>query len=136
MSRESGNCEAGSSQSTHAACLTPRQQGYIEVISDWRTCRLAVDVVGCRPIPHECCVASDPNVQRVPLLIFDYTGWRDRTNPARRSLPCPDRVRVIHADRLVLLDDLTAAVGGLPFQRVAGQRFDSGPLPHKAPKVS
>src|SRR6266851_2304667 len=44
-------------------------------------------------------------------------------------------MRVIDADRLVLLDDLSAACGGLPFQRVAGQRFGSGPLPHKAPEL-
>src|SRR6267143_6121612 len=40
MSRESGNCQAPSSQSTHSTCLTTGQQGCIELISDWRPCRL------------------------------------------------------------------------------------------------
>ncbi len=53
----------------------------------------------------------------------------------RRPLPRPDRLRIIHADRLVLLDDLSPAFGGLPFQRVAGQHFVSRPLPHKPPKL-
>src|SRR6266404_9733009 len=44
MSRESGNCEAPSSQGTHSACLTTGQQGGIELIPDWRPSRLAVDV--------------------------------------------------------------------------------------------
>src|ERR1700732_2330036 len=116
MSRGSGNCQTGSSQGTHAACPTTWHQGYIELISDRRPCHLAIDV-GCRPIPHECCVACYPSVQCVPFLVSDYTEWRDRTDPARGPLPRSDRVRVIHADRLVLLDDLSAAVGGLPFER-------------------
>src|SRR5882762_10898324 len=53
----------------------------------------------------------------------------------RRPLPGPDRLRIIHADRLVLLDDPPAAFGCLPFQRVAGQPFISRPLPHKAPEL-
>jgi hypothetical protein len=51
-------------------------------------------------------------------------------------LPRPDHVRIIHADRLILLYDLSAAVGGLAFQRVAGQCFGTGSLPHKSPKLS
>src|SRR5271170_7242457 len=133
MRRESGNGQGGSPQRTHAARLPPRQQGYIELVSDWRSCRLAVEV-GCRPVSHECC-PCDPNVLSVPLPISDDTGWRDRTDPARRPLPSADRERIIYADRLVLLDDLPAAFGGLPFQSVAGQRFGNRALPYKAPKL-
>jgi len=43
-------------------------------ISDWRPCRLTVDV-GYRPIPHECRLTRDPDVQRVPLLVSDYARW-------------------------------------------------------------
>src|SRR5579864_3577506 len=53
----------------------------------------------------------------------------------RRPLPRLDRLRIIHADRLVILDDLPPAFRGLPFQRVAGQHLVSRPLPHKAPKT-
>src|SRR6266404_2292453 len=53
----------------------------------------------------------------------------------RRPLPRPDRLRIIHAYRLVLLYDPPAAFGCLPFQRVAGQHFVSRPLPQKAPKL-
>src|ERR1700756_497750 len=61
MSRESGNRQAGSSQGTHTTCLTTRQQSNIELVSDWRPCRLAVDG-GYRPIAHKCSVAGDPSV--------------------------------------------------------------------------
>src|SRR5579864_5717512 len=53
----------------------------------------------------------------------------------RRPLPRPDRVRIIHADRLVLFDNPPAAFGCLPFQRVAGQYLVGRPLPHKSPKT-
>src|SRR4029077_11945623 len=56
-------------------------------------------------------------------------------NPVRRPLPGPDRPRIIHADRLIFLDDPPTAFSGLPFQRVAGQHFVSRPLPHKTPKL-
>src|SRR5258706_6908281 len=134
MNRESGNCQADSAKGTDAARFTRGQQCHIELISDWRACRLAV-YVRYWPTAHECGVACDPSVQRVPLLVSDYTGWRDRTNPARRPLPRADCAGVIHADRFVLLDDLSAAVGGLPFERVAGQGFGNGALPDKAPKL-
>src|ERR1700676_5084350 len=111
MSRESGNSQARSSQRTERARLTTRRKGYFEFVSDWRAGRLAVSVV-CRPISHECRLSRDPKVLRVPLFISDYTGWRDRTDPARRSFPSPDRVRVIYADGLVRFDDLTAAFIG------------------------
>src|ERR1700732_3171395 len=53
----------------------------------------------------------------------------------RRPLPGPDGLRIIHANRLVLLDDPPTAFGCLPFQRVTGQAFISRPLPHKAPEL-
>src|SRR3984957_17580851 len=86
-------------------------------------------------MPHECRIPCNPNVERIPLSISDYTWWRDGTNPMCRPLPRPDRLRIIHADRLVLLDNPSAAVGSLPFQRVAGQHLVSRSLPHKAPKL-
>src|ERR1700724_2013982 len=86
-------------------------------------------------MPHECRVSGDPDVQRIPLSISNYTRGGDTSNPVRRPLPRPDRLRIIHADRLVLLDDPSAAFGCLPFESIAGQPFISRPLPHKAPKL-
>src|SRR5207244_11950351 len=71
----------------------------------------------------------------MPLSIPDCTWELDGTNPAHRPFPRPYRLRIIHADRLVLLDDPPPTFGCLPFQRVAGQPFVSRPLPHKSPKL-
>src|ERR1700687_3298898 len=62
-------------------------------------------------------------------------GGGDRTTPVRRPWPRPDRLRIVHGDRLVLLNDSPATFGGLPFQRIAGQHFVSRPLPYKTPKL-
>src|SRR5271168_1412666 len=53
----------------------------------------------------------------------------------RRTLPGPDGLGIVDADGLVFLDDPPAALGCLPFERIAGQPFISRPLPHIAPKL-
>src|SRR5208337_458564 len=50
-------------------------------------------------------------------------------------LPRPDRLRIIHADCPVVLDDPSSAFRGLPLQRIASQRFGRSPLPHIAPEL-
>src|ERR1700747_3272342 len=86
-------------------------------------------------MPHECRITCNPDVQRIPLPVSDHTWGRYGTNPVRRPLPRPDRLRIIHADRMVFLDDPPAAFGRLPLQRIASQHLVSRPLPHKAPKL-
>jgi len=96
MSRKSGNCQAPASQGTHSASVTPGS----------RACRthfgLATLPPGCRrrltAIPHECRVACDPTFSESHSLYPTTLGGENGANPARRPLPRPDRLRIIHAD--------------------------------------
>jgi len=133
MNRESRNCQAPSSQSTHSACLTTGQQGYIELISDWRPCRLAVDV-GKRPIPHECRVACDPNVSESHSLYPTTPGvrWNQPSAAAlcHALIACGLFTLIAWSSSMIRPPPSAACHSS----RVAGQHFISRPLPHKAPK--
>src|ERR1700692_2091975 len=57
--------------------------------------------------------------------------------PTQRAALCHalHRRRIFPAIALSFLNNPPAAVGPLPFQRIASQHLVRGPLPHKAPKL-
>src|SRR5579872_6162095 len=72
------------------------------------------------PTAHESGVARLPNILGVPFMVGQYAPWRYRADPARRPFPGADRFRIVHCDPAIV-DDCTAALRLLPFERVARQ---------------
>ena len=75
------------------------------------------------------------DLHRVELAVRHHAGRRYPANPMLGSLPCPNRRRIIHANRPIFLDDSPSSRGDLPFQSIAGQSFAVCSLPHVAPEI-
>src|SRR5882762_817564 len=78
-----------------------------------------------------------PTRARKRLFRNSRRFWRPIPDmrPARSAFPSANCVRVVHADRVLGIDNSPAALGHLPFQRIAGQVFAGRTWPYKTPKI-
>src|SRR5262249_18799003 len=134
MSRRSGNSQTEAAQGTHspsAASGHTRKTGPVPYLRFVEVSQTVTPL----PTAPKSSVASIPNVQRIRFVVGHNPRWRDSANPAGSSLPGPDRVGIVHANRSIIFDDAASSFGDLPFQGGACQAFSGRTFPDVAPKV-
>src|SRR5262252_1001251 len=134
MKRVARDTVAVSTQSCCEARAAPRQGSYVKVASCWRVLRTRCHVRIC-PVAHERRFSRLPQIEGIPLFVRRDTRRRNGAHPMRRHAPRTDRMRVVYGHLALLVENRSATLGHLPFQRVAGQCLRLRTFPDKAPEI-
>src|SRR5215470_5107455 len=134
MSRRSGNSQTETSQSAYSPSAASRHTCEAGALSYWRFVRVS-QAVAPLPTATKSGITCVPNAQRIRFPVGHNSRRRYPADPVPGPLPCPNRRRIVYANRFIIFDDAASSFGDLPFQGIARQSLRGCTLPDVAPKV-